>query len=590
MKVMAIAPYDGLKELISSLGEEEDFELQVEVGDLQKGVALAHEAVESGFDIIISRGGTAELIESTVPIPVVEIEVSGYDMLRVLTLVKDFSGKTAIVGFPRIAEGAATICEILDIDIASFTVHHEEEVEPKLVGLRSEGYQVIIGDAITVKKAEMLGLNGVLLTSGKESVRKAFQNAKKMHQFFSAYKRTYIVPYQIIQQDRDGAAVYTKDGHAVFANPAWQEKAGVAFAGGWNIKEACREVIQTGGFQTTLAIEGGLWTVKGEVLSESAENLAVFRLQPWKPLGQVQEPEGIAVISVAAENGALSLTNSIITSNVQMRDVLEMAERFRELEDPVWISGDPGTGKERLASFLHAGSADGSSPLIVVDCDAVSEEQWGFLLQDTGAGLFSAGQRGSIVLKDVHAIPMERQKQLYMRLIQEKPGARIISTTHQAYRGEKEHGPFYRELYYLLAKLTLHLPLLTERKEDIEGLARLFISECNAKYGKQIVGIRSEAREQLEGYPWHGNIDQLRQVVEEAVILASGSYIERETVKKVLASMPPAPLQGGIDLSGTLEEIEQRIIRRVWQEEGMNHSKTAQRLNINRTTLWRKLK
>lgn len=144
IRIMAIAPYNGLKELMINMGKNENFELQVEVGDLKTGVMLAKQAVTNGIDVIISRGGTADLIQKEVSIPVIEIEISGYDMLRVLTLVKDYPGKIAIVGFTPIVEGASTVCEILDDDISSYTVEKKEEVEPKLIKLKEEGYNVII--------------------------------------------------------------------------------------------------------------------------------------------------------------------------------------------------------------------------------------------------------------------------------------------------------------------------------------------------------------------------------------------------------------------------------------------------------------
>lgn len=149
-----------------------------------------------------------------------------------------------------------------------------------------------------------------------------------------------------------------------------------------------------------------------------------------------------------------------------------------------------------------------------------------------------------------------------------------------------------RSLYYRLAEVTLPLPSLRERKEDIEGLSLLYINEYNAKYGKQVVGLRDEAREELERFEWRGNIHQLRQVIEEAVLLAKGLYIEQGEISEVLSTRRMRTEYGkpDFDLSGTLEEIEQRIIQQVLLEEGMNQVKTAERLGISRTTLWRKIK
>lgn len=136
----------------------------------------------------------------------------------------------------------------------------------------------------------------------------------------------------------------------------------------------------------------------------------------------------------------------------------------------------------------------------------------------------------------------------------------------------------------------MDLPSLTERKEDIESLALFFIGEYNIKFGKQIVGIRSDANENLKNFEWTGNVKQLKQIIKESVLLAEGAFLELHDLKKVISTIRVTSDNQEIDLNGTLEEIERKIIKRIWLEEGMNQTKTAERLGINRTTLWRKLK
>ncbi|WP_078414851.1 sigma-54-dependent Fis family transcriptional regulator [Priestia abyssalis] len=590
MKVMAIAPYDGLKELMISLGKNDDFELQVEVGDLQNGVVLAKNAVNNGADIIISRGGTAELIQKEVPIPVIEIEVSGYDMLRVLTLVKDYPGKTAIVGFAPISEGAATICEILDIDISSFKVAQEEEVEPTLADLQKEGYQMIIGDVITVKKAEKLGLNGILLTSGKESVLKSFQNAKKMHYFFSALKNKYLISHNILQEEKEGIIVYNQTFQSIFSNPYFNEKINKTFEDNIHIKDAVNEVLHKGIFKTFFNEENLFWKVTGSPLQKDDSRLVVFRIQTCKS-NETHHMQGISIVSSSTENSSLNIVNGMMTKNEKMKSVLETAEAYRDREAPVWISGEEGTGKEKLVHFIHFSGVKRSYPLLVMDCEAISEAQWADLLHaEQKENLLSYNETGTVFFKNIDCLNISIQKKLMDYLSKSSLRCRFISSSREDIQVLIKKGLFNQDLYYLLARLTLHLPSLFERKEDIESLALLFINEFNTKYGKQIVGIRNDARKDLENFEWTGNINQLKQVMEESILLADGPYLEKDDVKKVLKMKRPRAEKGDVDLTGTLEEIEQRIIRKVWEEEGMNHTRTAERLGINRTTLWRKLK
>ncbi|MGM7721779.1 PrpR N-terminal domain-containing protein [Metabacillus sp. Hm71] len=589
MKIMAIAPYDGLKELMIRLGEKEDFELQVEVGDLQKGVVLAKEAVNNGTDIIISRGGTAELIQKEVPIPVVEIEVSGYDMLSVLTLVKDYPGKTAIVGFSPISEGAATISGILDIEFSTFKVRQEEEVEPILLKLKKEGYQMIIGDVITVKKAEKIGLNGILLTSGKESVIKAFQHAKRIHDLFSSLKKHYLISHSIIQEEEEGIVVYNQDFQCVFSNKYFDIEINKSFEESFNIKDAVNEVLKKGILKMIYKNGNRIWSMKGSIIQMIDSKAVVFRIQRCKSI-EKQKEQGISLVSSLNDNRSVKYFNNMVSKNEEMQNTLKMAEAYRDEQAPVWISGEEGTGKESLVYFMHFTSSNRTYPLLILDCKLIGEAQWEELLNGERSNLLVQHEKGTLFFKNIDFLKSSIQGRIFDYLSKNSLGCRLIASSSKNSQTLLKSGAFNQDLYYYIARLTLHLPSLTERKEDIESLSLIFINEFNTKFGKQIVGIRNDAKDELENFNWIGNITQLKQIIEESIFVANGPYLENYDIKKVLGSKAQAVDKVQIDLSGTLEEIEQKIIRMIWIEEGKNQTRTAERLGINRTTLWRKLK
>lgn len=581
---MAIAPYEGLRELIIEIGRNQDIEIHVEVGDLEKGVELASSAAEQGYDIIISRGGTAELIQKKVSIPVIEIEVSGYDMLRVLTLVKDYPGKAAIVGFPPISEGAATVCEILEIDISPFVISKEEEVKPTLKQLLEKGYEVIIGDVITVKEAENLGLNGVLITSGKESILKSFQNAKKIHNYFSILRKKLSITEQILQEEKDGIVVFDETFNNVYSNSCFTEKLNTTFNASVKIEEAVTEVGLKGEYTSLIEYNNEFWKVKGYILQGLEISLVLFRLQRVES-DKERLSEGINISSLMNSS---PIKSSFIKSN-QMKMIIKSAERYSEKKESIWISGEKGTGKEKLAHYIHFRSSKRSFPLMTINCSLLNAEQWNLLLSEK-EGLLSSNDNGTIFLKNIDAIALSTQKELVSYFIKNNLEARVIASSRENILNLIEGGSFLSDLYYLLAQLTLSLPQLSKRKEDIDHIARIFINEANTRYGKQIAGIRNEAMEELENYNWPGNITQLKQVINETVLIANGPFIEKEDMNYILKIKLEETEMAQLDLKGTLEEIEQRIIRRVWVEEGMNQTKTAERLGINRTTLWRKLK
>lgn len=577
-----IAPYEGLRELIIEIGRNQDIEIHVEVGDLEKGVELASSAEEQGYDIIISRGGTAELIQKKVSIPVIEIEVSGYDMLRVLTLVKDYPGKAAIVGFPPISEGAATVCQLLEIDISPFVISKEEEVKPTLKQLLKKGYEVIIGDVITVKEAENLGLNGVLITSGKESILKAFQNAKKIHNYFSILRRKLSIAEQILQAEKDGFVVFDTTFHNVYSNTCFTEQLNKTFNASIKIEEAVREVVLKGEYTSLIENNNDFWKVKGTMLHGFEMSLVLFRLQRVES-DKKRLSNGINFSSFMNSS---PIKSSFIKNN-QMKMIIKSAERYSEKKESIWISGEIGTGKEKLAHYIHFRSSKQS--LMTINCSLLTAEQWKLLLSEED-GLLSSNDNGTIFLKNIDSIALSIQKELVSYFKKNYPKARVIASSSENILNMIENGAFLGDLYYLLAQLTLSLPQLSKRKEDIDHIARIFINEANTKYGKQIAGIRNEAIEELENYNWPGNITQLKQVINESVLLANGPFIEKEDMNYILKTKLEETEMAQLDFKGTLEEIEQKIIRRVWLEEGMNQTKTAERLGINRTTLWRKLK
>lgn len=587
MRVMAIAPYEGLKELIIDIGKNEDVELQVEVGDLKEGVQLAKEALANNIDVIISRGGTAEMIQREVLIPVIEIEISGYDMLRVLTLLRDYPGKVAIVGFASISGGAATVCEILDVDISSYTIKDETEVEQVLTKLKENGYQAIIGDFITVKKAENLGLNGVLLTSGKESVLKAFKNARKIYDYTKKIKEELSITKKIIERECEGIIVYDDMLKPVYSNLFFDEKVS-KFKDALELENVVKEVRERGLFQSVLFIENSYWKVMGNVI-EDGSLFTVFRIERCE-LNYYNDVPGVVIIPFD-ENRTVNITNMMVTQNEHMKNALKMVEDYLNLEDSILIVGEKGTGKEKLAKYIHFNSLKKIKPLLLIDCSIISEENLETILKNNlSVTKTMFNEAGTVFFKNIDNLTKKNQKQLTDYLLKNKFNCRFIASSEKKVLDQIETGEFLFELYRILSKLNLKLPSLSDRKEDIENLACIYINEFNINFGKQIVGIREEAIEILKNFKWEGNIDQFRQAIKEGVIIATGPYINNEDVEKVLSNMKILTEKFNMDLTGSLEEIEQRIIKQVWLEEGMNNTRTAERLKITRTTLWRKLK
>ncbi len=163
-------------------GRRNDIELEVYVGDLADGLELALKHQRRGFLGIVSRGGTAEMIRhaDAVSVPVTEVEASVYDVLRAIKLAQSYKGKFAIVGFPSITNCAKILCNLLQYEIETVTIKSQDEVASCLESLKKQGFSMVLGDMVTTVNAKLANMNGILITSGRESVDAAFDRAVEM--------------------------------------------------------------------------------------------------------------------------------------------------------------------------------------------------------------------------------------------------------------------------------------------------------------------------------------------------------------------------------------------------------------------------
>lgn len=246
----------------------------------------------------------------------------------------------------------------------------------------------------------------------------------------------------------------------------------------------------------------------------------------------------------------------IITRSPQMRNLLAQAKLMAASDASVFIQGDSGTGKELLSRAIHDASPRRDFPFIAINCGAIPEA----LLESelfghskgafTGAirdhkGLFQSAKGGTLFLDEIGDMPIPLQVKL-LRALQERSirpigsnsdidiDVRVISATHRNITEEMSSGRFREDLYYRINVLSLAIPSLTERREDIPLLANNFLNELNQKYNKNLNGFAPEAMELMISAPWPGNIRQLKNIVEQVVVLATTSLVSASQVQKVL--------------------------------------------------------
>ncbi len=291
-----------------------------------------------------------------------------------------------------------------------------------------------------------------------------------------------------------------------------------------------------------------------------------------------------------------------------MKEVFGMISKVAPLDCNVLIQGDSGTGKELVARSIHRESGRKEGPFVAFNCagfaeELIASELFGYQRGAfTGAiatkiGILETANSGTVFMDEIGDMPLLMQGKL-LRVIQEKQimrvGAnkpiqldlRFIAATNKDLKRAVHDGRFREDLYFRLNVVQITLPSLMERKEDIPILIRCFVTKYSRKFSKKICSIDATTEEILSAYTYPGNVRELENIIERAVALAEGELL---TVKDL-----PADLREySVTAYGkwpTLEERERDYLKKVLEYTGHDLGRTAQILNVPRTTMWRKMK
>ncbi len=306
----------------------------------------------------------------------------------------------------------------------------------------------------------------------------------------------------------------------------------------------------------------------------------------------------------------ISGTVSPIFQSATMREVVRTTERIAPSDVAVLITGESGTGKEVIADLLHAFSPRSKGRIIKINCAAlprelIESELFGSVKGAfTGAhsdreGLFRQAEGGTLFLDEISEMPVDTQSKL-LRVLQDqevrpvggktayKTNCRIVAATNRRPEEAIKDGKLREDLYYRISAISVHLPPLRERREDIMPLANAFLKRFAAQANRLIRGFAPDAVERLTSFDWPGNVRQLQNEVQRNVLLCEGNEVRASdlSISKVRTGGDEAP-----DTNFTLlEGVERNAIIQMLKETGGNKLETAKRLGIGRQTLYNKIK
>jgi two-component system response regulator HydG len=311
----------------------------------------------------------------------------------------------------------------------------------------------------------------------------------------------------------------------------------------------------------------------------------------------------------------------MVGASVKMREVFKLVESVSYSSASVLIEGESGTGKELVAKAIHYRSPRKDKSFVVINCSALSEtllesELFGHVKGSfTGAiankkGLFEVANGGTMFLDEIGEIPLSTQVKL-LRVLQEgevkRVGSnetvhvdvRIVAATNADLQSMMRKGTFREDLYYRLNVISVRLPPLRDRREDIPMLAYHFLKKYNARMGKKVEKISPEALALLQGYKWVGNVRELENVMERAVVLVHGDTVEPAALPANVAEATPTGIEDGRSLVNlpytkakrlALMSFEKRYLTTLLAKSGGNISRASREAGIDRSNFRRILK
>lgn len=306
----------------------------------------------------------------------------------------------------------------------------------------------------------------------------------------------------------------------------------------------------------------------------------------------------------------------VVAEDAMSRELLALARRVAASNATVLITGESGTGKEVMARYLHRHSARADKPFVAINCAAIPDN----LLESTlfghekgaftgataaQAGKFEQAHGGTLLLDEISEMPLALQAKL-LRVLQEREverlggrspipvDVRVIATSNRDMEAEVAAGRFREDLYYRLNVFPLHLPPLRERREDIVPLARHILARLARGAGRHGLSFSPEAELQLTQYGWPGNIRELENVIQRALILAPGSVIEAAHLHLPAARIAaPAASQSAaspaVERPTDIKSLERQHIMEALAAEGGSRKRAAERLGMSERTLRYKL-
>jgi len=577
-------------------------------------LSVAKELITEGVEIIIARGGSAALLKNAnLDISVVDIPITGFDLIRSVEDAKTFGRNIAVVTFSHMVDDIDCLASILDIDLKQYPLDSTDEAEPAVLQAFAEGADVVIGGFVTYKAAKKHNFPCVAFNRSKQAILQAAASATNLLLAIKQEKGKAGLIHTVLDFAYEGIISIDEESRITSFNPIAQKIC--KFTGqnlvGESIKDIWPDLNLDKVIKTRKEELEQLVKVKGvQIICNKVpivvKGHAIGAVATFQDVTKIQNMEANIRKEIYARGHIAQYRfENILGSSPPIKQAITTAKSFSLTQSNILIIGETGCGKEVFAQSIHNHSSRRGGPFVAVNCAALpsqllESELFGYVggaftgaKKEGKAGLFEIAHKGTIFLDEISEMDYTNQGRL-LRVLQERTvvrlgsdrvtpvDVRIIAATNKNLENLIADHKFRDDLYYRLNVLRLKIPPLRDRRKDIATFIETFIRERDTASSRKYK-LSNETMKVLENHPWNGNVRELMNVVERLLAMGTGGTVSAGLMNQLLGS------EDGRRLPAAISSDEESDIQKALTKAGGKYSEAAKILGISRTTLWRKI-
>lgn len=625
-KIAILLPKEYMLEQARNVIREDELDIDIlKVIKTSDSVYEARQAIEQGAEVVLARGVQAAFIRQYTNIPVAELTLTGQEIgLMIASAKKKVPDKKcpqiALIGFKNMFSDTTYADELFDIRLKFYDITAIEQAAEKVDLAIQEGADVLLGGDTVNALAAQKGIPAQFIDSTEESIRSAIGVAKKMILTAEAEKNFTAQFETVLDNSYNGILEIDENKEIMIVNRAGEElfHKKASQLEGTALEKVIPELEQRyiddvlsgkrDSFMTSVYVAGvPMMLTAAPIQYENKIRGAIISLYRN---ASVRKNDADELHSYYLKGYvAHAHFSDIRITGKEMEYCVELSKMYALSKNPVLICGEDGTDKEKLAQCIHNNSSYKAGPFVAVNCSGMTEQmQVDRLFGNPDAedesmkkGALAIGDHGTIVISEIEKLSLLCQYRLYRAirydsLIQndlersQTLDNRIIAVTGADLYQYVEQGRFRQDLYYLLNSLTVEIPPLRKRPQDI----RAIVEDCRVRFTKRYARfpkIAEDAMEALAGFGWQGNEIQLESFCERLFLTSPKKTITSDYVYFLLDTL--YPVKERISEDGTTviyQHPEAARLTELLEKHQGNRSAVAKELGISTTTLWRRMK